>query len=295
MSKVWLAMMFGGAWLSCAAPALALADDAPASAAADKSGFTLFNPTPPGDERSFCTDRPTKSTGPCTVDAGHFQYESDAFNATFDRSGGLDTNTYLFTNPTLKLGVTNTVDVELNLVPFERIDTRDRATGERMHASGVGDLFARVKVNLIGDDGGDFALAISPFIKAPTAAAGVGNGAVEEGVVIPISINLPLSWSLTIDPEVDGLKDAVGDGRHVNLSGLLSFSRPVSKSLTVSLEVWSDVNFDPLGTVKQYSFDLGAAWIAPSHPNFQLDGGVNLGLNSVTPAAQAYVGVSQRF
>jgi hypothetical protein len=30
---------------------------------------------------------------------------------------------------------------------------------------------------------------------------------------------------------------------------------------------------------------LGAAWIPRSHPNFQLDGGVNLGLNNQMPAA----------
>jgi hypothetical protein len=28
-----------------------------------------------------------------------------------------------------------------------------------------------------------------------------------------------------------------------------------------------------------------AAWIPSRHPNFQLDGGVNLGLNNETPAA----------
>ena len=295
MAKGWLIALWSAACIAGFGPGIAFADDAPATPAPDKSGYTLFNPTPAGAERSFCTDRPTKSTGPCTVDAGHFQYESDVFNATFDRSGGLDTNTYLFTNPTLKLGVTNTIDVELNLAPFERIDVRDRATGVKTHASGVGDLFARVKLSLIGDDGGDFALAVSPFVKAPTASGGVGNGAVEAGLIIPMSVNLPLSWSLTIDPEIDALKNAVGDGRHVNISGLLSFSHLLGKSLTLSLEVWSDVNFDPLGTLRQYSFDLGAAWIPPSHPNFQLDGGVNIGLNNVPPAAQVYVGVSQRF
>ena len=71
---------------------------------------------------------------------------------------------------------------------------------------------------------------------------------------------------------------------------------PVGTSgLDGSSEVWSDVNFDPGGTVTQASFDLGAAWIPAAHPNFQLDGGVNLGLNNQTPAAQAYVGISLRF
>ncbi len=278
-------------------PGLALADDTPAAAAPppDKSGYTLFNPTPDSAERNFCTDRPTKSTGPCTVDAGHIQIESDVFNATFDRSFGLDTNTYLFTNPTVKLGVTNTVDVELNIVPYEQIDIKDRATGVRTRMSGVGDLFVRTKIALLGDDGGDVAVSLVPFIKAPTASGGVGNGAVEEGLIAPISINLPLNWSLTIDPEADALKDAVGNGRHANFSYLFSFGRPLTKSLTLSLEIWSDINLDPQGTVRQYSFDLGAAWIPQSHPNFQLDGGVNIGLNNVTPGVQAYLGVSQRF
>ncbi len=69
--------------------------------APDKSGFTLFNPTPTADLRPLCTDRPTKSTSPCTVDAGHFQLESDLFNVTVDNEGPLTTTTWLVTNPTL--------------------------------------------------------------------------------------------------------------------------------------------------------------------------------------------------
>jgi hypothetical protein len=273
----------------------AWADDAPAAPAPDKSGFTVFNPTPTADLRAFCTDRPTKSTGPCTVDAGHFQIESDLFNITLDRSGGVDTNTYLVTNPTLKLGVSNTVDVELNITPYEVVTTRDRTTGATSRTDGVGDLYARLKVNLIGDDGGDFAMAISPYVKAPTARPGIGDGAVEGGVIVPMTLNLPLSWQLTVDPEFDVLQDSVGDGRHLNTSALISFSHPAGKTLTLSAEIWTDMNFDPSGTVRQYSFDLGAAWIPAKAPNFQLDGGVNLGLNNVTPGVQVYMGVSQRF
>jgi len=273
----------------------AYADDAPATPPPDKSGFSVFDPTPDADLRAFCTDRPTKSTGPCTVDAGHFQVESDVFNLTYDTSGGADTTTLLYTNPTLKLGLTNTIDAEVNIAPWETITSKDRATHHTTRASGVGDLYIRVKANLIGDDSGDVSFALEPYVKVPTAPNGVGDGAVEGGLIAPIQVNLPANWSLTIDPEGDILKNAVGDGDHFNMSGLLSFSRPLSKTVTLSLEVWTDGDFDPGGAVTQASFDLGAAWIPPGHPNFQLDGGVNLGLNNETPAAQAYVGVSQRF
>ena len=280
--------------LSLCAASAAWADD-PASAAPDKSGFTLFNPTPDADLRGLCTDRPTKSTSPCTVDAGHWQLESDVYNVTSQTDAGVTTVTQLFTSPTLKLGVTNTIDVEANIVPYERITVHDSTSGVTTSAAGAGDLFLRAKFNLLGDDGGNVGFAIEPYVKIPTAGRVLGNGAVEEGVLTPIQLSLPANWQLVIDPEFDALANAVGAGRHFNTSSLLSFSYPATKEITVSLEVWGDANFDPTGTVKQASFDLGAAWIPAKSPTFQLDGGVNLGLNHATPGLQAYVGVSRRF
>lgn len=273
-----------------AASGAARADDAPAP---DRSGFTLFNPAPDSALRSLCTDRPTKSTGPCTVDAGHFQLESDIFNASFQRTGGVTTDTYLFTNPTLKLGLTNTLDAELNIAPLETVVTHDHGANSTL--TGVGDLFARLKWNLIGEDGGNLSIALAPYVKAPTARHGIGNGAVEEGLIVPVQVTLPAGWSLTIDPEIDALKDQNGSGRHANYVGLLSFSHAVTKTVTGSVEIWGDVNDDPAGTVRQSSFDLGLAWIPEKAPNLQFDGGVNIGLNNATPGAQVYLGVSRRF
>jgi hypothetical protein len=271
------------------------AQDAAQAPAPDKSGFNPFNPTPTADLRSFCTDRPTKSNGPCTVDAGHLQFESDVVNVTYDTSGGADTTSVLYTNPTLKLGLTNRLDLELNLAPYVTITSKDRASGAKTHASGVGDLFVRAKLNLIGDDGGQVSIALDPFVKIPTAPQPVGNGAVEEGLDAPMQFNLPDNWQLALGPEADGLKDALGSGQHLNLQMPVSLSRPLSKTVTGFVELWGDENFEPSGHVTQASFDLAAAWIPAKDPNFQLDGGVNLGLNNQTPRVQAYVGVSRRF
>ena len=276
----------------CVLPAVARADDPPAP---DKSGFTVFDPVPDNDLRSLCTDRPTKSTSPCTVDAGHWQVESDVYNYTTQTTDGVTTTSQLFTNPTVKLGLTNNLDVEANIAPYEEVSTHDAAAGATTTASGVGDLFLKAKLNLLGDDGGNVGFALVPYVKVPTAPLGVGNGAVEEGILAPIQLALPANWQLVIDPEFDLLANSAGAGRHANISGLLSFGYPVTKTVTVSLEVWGDANFDPAGMVRQASFDLGAAWIPAKAPNFQLDGGVNLGLNRATPGVQAYVGVSRRF
>jgi len=271
----------------------ARADDAPAPPPPDKSGFTLFNPTPTDDLRSLCTDRPTKSTGPCTVDAGHWQVESDIYNWTQQSLGGVTTTTELFTNPTLKLGVTNTLDVEVNIAPYERITTR--SGGVTTTAEGVGDLYLRAKWAPIGDDGGSFAFALVPYVKVPTASHSIGNGEVEGGVVAPIQFTLSNNLQVLFDPEIDVLADASGSGYHANTISLVSLTYPVSKTVNVSAELWGDANFDPSGTVSQASFDLGAAWIPAKRPDLQFDGGVNLGLNKATPGVQAYVGISHRF
>ena len=248
----------------------------------------------PGTLRDLCTDRPTKSTGPCTVDVGHFQVESDIFNAVVDHTGGVDTNTYLFTNPTLKYGVTKTLDVELSVAPLVEVTTHDRTTGAKTDTTGIGDFYLRAKQSLLGDDGGTLGIALVPYLKLPTARLGIGNRAVEGGLIAPVSVSLPAKFSLSLAPEVDVLKDQSGDGRHANLVNLIGLSHPVG-TVTFAVEAWSDVNFDPSGTVTQYSADLGVSWIPAKQRDLQFDGGVNLGLNRVTPGVQAYIGISHRF
>src|SRR5271166_5863744 len=130
------------------------------ASAPDKSSYTLFDPTPDALLRSFCTDRPPKANLPCTVDAGHFQYEADVFNFTHLQYGGVSTDTYLYANPTLKLGLTNWIDLEVNMAPVETIATHSALI--RQNFTGNGDLYIRSKFNLAGAEGGDFQLAAIP-------------------------------------------------------------------------------------------------------------------------------------
>jgi Putative MetA-pathway of phenol degradation len=183
----------------------------------------------------------------------------------------------------------------VNIAPWEQVTTHDATTHMTTVAGGIGDLFLRTKLNLAGDDGGNISFALDPYVKAPTAPKGVGNGAVEAGLIAPLTVNLPQNWQLSFDPEVDLLANAIGAGRHANTSAVLSFGYPLTKELTGAFEVWGDANFDPTGTVTQTSFDLALAWIPTKAPNLQLDGGVNFGLNKVTPGAQLYAGVTRRF
>ena len=181
----------------------------------DKNQYWLLNPVPPDQMRSFSTDRPTKSNVPYTVDAGHFQYETDLVNFTHQVTGSTHIDALLVPNPTFKVGVTNNADFEVNL-PFAGVHTFDTATGGSSTLWGIGDTFVRSKINLWGNDGGSTAAAVIPYVKAPSAPIGIGNGAVEGGLIGPVAFNLPNNFALLLVPEIDVLKDSADNGRHAN-------------------------------------------------------------------------------
>jgi hypothetical protein len=70
--------------------------------------------------------------------------------------------------------------------------------------------------------------SVIPYVKAPTAAVGVGNGAVEGGALVPITYKLNSLLTLTSVPELDAYKDSNGSRRHLNTAQLLylAINRP---------------------------------------------------------------------
>ncbi len=245
----------------------------------DKNQYWLLSPTPPDQMRSFSTDRPTKSNVPYTVDAGHFQYETDLVNFTRQVSGSTHIDTLLVPNPTFKVGLTNNVDLEVN-VPIAGVRTFGSEPSTTLW--GIGDTFVRSKINLWGNDGGDTAAALIPFVKAPSAPIGIGNGAVEGGLIGPIAYGLPNSFTLLLVPEVDVLKNVDDNGRHGNYVFDVNLSREVIKNVTAYVELWSDYNADPTLGVTLMSFDTAVAWVFL--PNAQIDFGANFGITRATPA-----------
>ena len=274
----------------------AVPQTAPATPAPDKSGYNLFDPVPDSALRPLETDRPTKSNSPYTVDAGHLQYEADILNETYDHYNYSRTTTsdLLVADPTLKLGLTNQTDLEIALAPFNVIRSTDRTSGNRFDGNGFGDVYTRVKFNLLGDDGGNYALAVVPYVKAPTASRDVGNGHWEGGGYAPLSFALPDDWTGLVMTELDFLENANLNGVHQNYQNLVNFSHAIGKDTNVTgyVEFYSDVNTDQ-DVQPIYTFDLAAAWLVRG--DLQLDIGTNIGLNKQAPDLQAYVGISQRF
>ncbi len=259
----------------------------------DKSGYTLFNPTPDAALRTFSPDRPTRSNGPLTVDAGRFQYETDLVSYTHSNVGGISTRTFVALDPTLKVGLTQRMDLELQFNGYTSTRVLDPSTGAMLsQADGAGDFVIRTKINLFGNDRGAFAMALIPYVKLPTAAPTLGNNQVEGGMIAPLSIKLPAGLVLTLVPEVDVLRNANDSGKHANFVGVLDLGYAVTDHLTVFAEVYGAAGTDA-HTPPVYTADAAVAYLLTE--TIQLDAGVNVGLNRNTPNLQLYSGVSQRF
>jgi hypothetical protein len=258
--------------------------------------YNLFDPTPVDAMRAFEPERPAKILNPFTVDAGHFQIESDFINYVATNYAGLSTRFFETADPTIKLGLTNTIDFELVLNGYQNTVTHSNQTGALVaNGHGFGDTILKIKINLVGDDGGAFAMALVPYVKVPSAAPGLGNGVVEGGVALPMQLNLPADFTLALQTEYDALKDANDSQRYANLVDIVNLSHPlpfISKDLTASIEFFSSIGTDPF-TPAVYTFDVGLAYLIL--PNVQLDAGANFGLTRASPDLNLYSGVTARF
>ena len=83
-----------------------------------------------------------------------------------------------------------------------------------MTQSGAGDFISRLKINLWGDDGGPTAFGLLPYVKFPTSTDGLGNNAVEGGMIFPLAVSLPHDFDLSLETAVSLMKNNDNGGYH---------------------------------------------------------------------------------
>jgi hypothetical protein len=243
------------------------------------------------DEQPICPDRPSKSTGPCTVPTGKWQIETGLVDWSRGTSDGVTTDSIVWGNTAIKYGVSGNTDIELWVTPLETLSIH--GGGAHEHHSSFGDTLLRVKYELTPDSS-PVQVALDPFVKLPTANHRLGNGKVEGGLLAPIQVTLGKSGlTLSLDPELDLLADQDGHGHHVATSQVFNLGGAINDKLNVSAELWGQWDWDPAGTGRQYSADVAFAYLP--NKNLQLDWGANFGLNKQTPGIELYTGVSVRF
>ena len=263
---------------------------------ADKSTYTLFHPVPRELMREMSTDRPDKTESPYTVDAGHVQVEADVVNYSYDRRNSAHDRTRveaLALAPfNFKVGLCSSADLQIVVPTYNAIRTQAPHTGMVHRNSGFGDLITRLKYNFWGNDGGDTALGLMPFVKWPTSSGGVGNNSVEGGIILPLAVSLPRGWGMGLMTEVDYNRDEDDHGHHAEFINTITFSHGLVGELSGYVEFFSNVSAARdarwVGTV-----DLGLTYALT--PNVQLDAGVNLGVTTAADDVNPFLGISMRF
>lgn len=252
--------------------------------------YDVFHPTQASGMREFSVDRPDTTESPYTVDAGHFQVEWEILSAAHGRINGVGTGT-LTSSANLKLGLTDQTDLQLVLEPH----TRERTTvdGVRHDASGMNDTEVRLKINLWGNDGGDTAFGLLPFIRLPTHSDAFGkNGKTEGGLILPAAFDLPDDWKMGAMLEADAIRNTANDRYILRELQSVTFGRDIHGPLAGFLELVRSRRHEA-GAGNEWYFDSGL--IVDLGPDTEMDVGFNRGLNANAQDWRYFVGFSRRY
>lgn len=261
--------------------------------AEDKSRYTLFNPAPKELMREMSTDRPDKTESPYTVDAGHYQIEMSFADYEYDHEIGNDmthrTQTWTLVPVNLKAGLLNNVDIQFVFEPYV-IEETDGIDSSRK--DGFGDIQTRLKINLWGNDGGDTAMALMPYVKFPASSDDLGNDDVEGGLIVPIAFALPNEWNMGLMAEIDVNQDVSDSGYHIELIHTITFSHTIVGDLSGYVEFFHKDSLEAktewIGTV-----DAGVTYAVSD--DIQLDAGINTGITNSASDVNVFGGITLRY
>jgi hypothetical protein len=265
---------------------------------ADKSGYSLFDPTPDRLLRDMTTDRPDTTESPFTVDAGHIQIESNLFGYARSRpeEDGTVTESYELATTNIRIGLTNSTEINVVWQPYGSVRTRPAGVGGASHDSGIGGVDIRGKINLWGNDTFEktgSALALLPFVTLPTDEDnGISPEHVEGGLIVPLALALPHKFGLGLNGGVVWVKDDDAGGYHAEYLASAALAYEWTDKLGTYYEVAANFNTDdPRGDIVV----LGTGVTYAVTENLQLDAGVNFGVTSASDRVNPFVGVSTRF
>ncbi|HUG13109.1 MAG TPA: transporter [Opitutaceae bacterium] len=257
--------------------------------AADKTGFSWSNPTPDELLRPMTTDRPDATESPFTVDAGRIQIEISFAQHTYDRHNpersDIRVSEWNVAPVNLRVGLTHDTELQIVVDNYLHVEERSSSGSWRQRQSGWGDVTLRLKRNLFGNDGGESALAVMPFVKIPTNSGGVGNNHFEGGLVVPASVTIG-GRGFGIMTAMDLVHD--GDDYTAVWLNTVTTGFELSDSLGAFVELASETGGGSHALTFNTGLTLGIS------ENVQLDAGVNFGLTRAAPDIAVFAGISIR-
>jgi len=262
----------------------------------DKDQYNLFSPTPADQMRSFSTDRPGKMDTPYSVDAGHFQTESDIWNyshSSFADDGSNTTTKLTAIFPTnFKVGLTSDTEFQLIEETYLNQRVKDNITGTTEKADGFGDVTTRIKFNLWGNDGGTSAFAAIPYVKFATNADHLENRLPQFGASFPFNYSLNSQVALSHMFQYNRAPNSTDSEYHNEFINVEKVTYNLTPEVAGYTELFELISDEPHQSW-QSSMDFAVEYLMT--PNSQLDVGCNFGLTQNQPEYNPFIGLSFRF
>jgi hypothetical protein len=260
--------------------------------APNKSHYTILNPTPIDLRRPYNTDRPSKTDSPFTIDAGVFQIESDVASWTLDEENHVRTGTWIVGPTNFKLGLTNWMDLQIFPQFYVNTRTSGPGFGKPTEQDGFGDTTVRLKINLLGNDGGKLVIGFVSSLKIPTNTGHTGNHVWEPGFGLPVNYSLPWGFTLFGQTRIDILDQPGSNNMRVQWQNPIGLSRTIIGNLSGYVEFYNAVS---TGQHQPWIGTLDTGLIYQVTPNFSVDVDAFFGLNHSAPDYNVFVGFGRRF
>lgn len=275
------------------AVSLAAEDGANAIEPSQKNHYTFFHPTPDGQMREMSTDRPDSTESPISVDAGHFQFELSFFDFGRDREQGSIRESTTIIDANLKIGLTNTTDLQFVFSPYQR-EVFIPGGGGASEITSASDLTIRFKWNCWGNDplpGENSALGLMPFIKIATGTR-LSNEHTEGGLILMYSRDLADDCGLGFMLEADFVYDDADDDYDIDWVHTVVFGQDVGGPVGLYIEYVGTAHSD---SDALYQAQASGGITVGLGDNWALDVGGRLGLNRAAEDLGLFVGTSFRY
>ena len=220
------------------------------------------------------------------------EIDTNIVGATITRTDNTKATTLSVFPSLLKIGLGCRADFEIAVTPWQQ--TAMVATSDQVRSSSgtIGDLEFWTKVDFLEER--STSVAFLPGIKIPAGTRGIGTQPPGLTLGIPVAIDLPNAWKISLMPGISSLKSQTGPGREIALANLFGIGRNVNKEMILSMNLSSQLDLATRQTNQQWSLNIGTDWTPERHHNLHLDVGMTFGLRRGL-GLEAYAGFAWRF
>lgn len=251
---------------------------------------SLATPALAEEAREFCADRPGLGTPACTLAPGSAMVEIGAAAWDHSRSAATVDDEITFGDALLRVGVTETTELQFGLTGHVIQRSRDRATGAVDRVTGLGDGTIAIRQGLAGPNG---KLALQAYVTVPLAKQPIGSGEWSGGLLLPFGFDLPSGFELDFTPEIDLAANENGGGHHVAWGGVVGLTHDLAENISLTGEFGALHDEDPSGQSTDARLALSLAW-QPAE-RVQIDFEADAGLSDGAPDRTLAIGLAWQF